>query len=83
MPLLATYFDGTRIAPRYAFAAMLLGWLTSLGWLIAGTLAGSPAVYPLGIEPMYPGLGVSIICWSLGKISGGKNLKGGPGKDHP
>jgi hypothetical protein len=81
VPLMATYFEKTAIRARYAFAAMLLGWLTSLGWLLAGTHGGLGAEYPFGIEPMYPGLMVSLSLWGLGKFSGGwKNLKGGPGE---
>ncbi len=68
VPLMASYFEVMKIQARYAFAAMLGGWLTSLGWLIAGNMNGNIPLYPLGIEPMYPGLLVSVAIWSVGKI---------------
>ncbi len=69
VPLMASYFEPLRISSRYAFLAMLFGWLTSLGWLIPGYLNGNSGNYPLGIEPMYPGLVISIFIWSLGRVS--------------
>ncbi len=68
VPLLASYFERLRIPAREAFLAMLLGWLTSLAWLIAGLARGSPALYPFGVEPMYPGLIVSIVLWCIGRL---------------
>lgn len=72
IPLIASYFDRLIIPARYAFLSMLLGWLTSLSWLIAGYLHEVPGNYPLGIEPMYPGLAVSLLIWATGwnKIRG-------------
>jgi SSS family solute:Na+ symporter len=69
VPLVSAYFDRLRVGAKWAFAAMLFGWLTSLGWLLAGW-SGSPAgtaTYPFGIEPMYPGLLISIVLWGWGK----------------
>lgn len=68
VPLMAGYFDPLKIPSRHAFLAMLSGWLTSLGWLIAGSFNGSSGLYPLGIEPMYPGLVVSLVWWGIGRI---------------
>lgn len=67
VPLMASYFKPLKIPSRFAFLAMAAGWLTSTGWLIAGWAGGSES-YPLGIEPMYPGLLVSIGFWAWGKI---------------
>ncbi len=67
IPLMAGYFESLKIPSRYAFLAMLSGWLTSLGWLIAGSFNGSAGFYPLGIEPMYPGLFVSLVWWGIGR----------------
>lgn len=69
VPLMAGYFERLKIPTRYAFWAMLLGWLTSLTWLLAGQLNGRSGAYPLGIEPMYPGLAVSLLLWGLGRIA--------------
>jgi len=67
VPVLASYFDTLLVETRYAFPAMILGWVVSTGWLVAGW-AGSPGehAYPLGIEPMFAGLGVSIVVWMTG-----------------
>jgi solute:Na+ symporter, SSS family len=67
IPLVASYFDRLKIPARYAFLSMLFGWLTSLGWLITGYLNDIPGNYPFSIEPMYPGLGVSIFIWWIGR----------------
>jgi SSS family solute:Na+ symporter len=69
VPLIASYFEGLKISPRYAFLSMLLGWLTSVGWLTAGYLDGNEGSYPLGIQPMYPGLLVSVGLWAMGRMS--------------
>lgn len=66
--VVTSYFDRLRVGSNYAFIGMLGGWLTSLVWLIFGwsrQLAVSDA-YPLGIEPMYPGLAVSLAVWGWG-----------------
>lgn len=69
VPLLASYFERFRINARYAFAAMLFGWLTSTAWLFIGWTQrlGSSEFYPFGIEPMYPGLVVSVSLWRWGR----------------
>jgi len=72
VPVLAGYFDRLKISSNYAFAAMLTGWLTSSGSLIYGKLnevEGVPA-YWFGIEPMYPGLAVALLCWGVGRVKG-------------
>ncbi len=67
VPLMAAYFDHLKIPARYAFWSMCLGWMVSLGWLILGYVGGHSGEFPLGVEPMYPGLGVSLVLWSLGR----------------
>lgn len=69
VPLVASYFDRLRISAYFAFRSMLFGWLTSIVWLISGELmgVGGHAQYPLGIEPMYPGLLVSLTWWVIGR----------------
>jgi SSS family solute:Na+ symporter len=67
VPLMASYFERLKIPTRFAFLAMASGWLTSLGWFIAGSMR--EGAYPLGVEPIYPGLLVSIACWISGRVS--------------
>ncbi len=63
LPVLASYFERWKIAPRYAFTAMLLGWFTSTSWLLTGWAQAGAGGYPFGIEPMFPGLLVSMLVW--------------------
>jgi SSS family solute:Na+ symporter len=68
VPLVTSYFERWRVTPGYAFAAMLTGWSTSLAWLLAGWTQelGNADLYPLGIEPMYPGVLLSLLIWGIG-----------------
>lgn len=71
VPLMASYFKPLHIPSRYAFPAMLLGCLVSSVWLIQGQLnqmTGFPS-YWLGVEPMYPGLAVSLLSWGAGRFA--------------
>lgn len=67
VPLVASYFRSLRIGRTSAFLSMLFGWMASLGWWIAGYANGLPGNYPFGIEPMYPGLFVSVLIWAAGR----------------
>jgi SSS family solute:Na+ symporter len=73
VPLVTSYFEKWKAPARYAFFSMLLGWLTSSVWLLIGWTQqiGGSEYYPWGIEPMYPGLLVSVLVWSVGKLSSG------------
>ncbi len=68
VPLVSSYFEKWKVDARYAFGAMLFGWLTSLGWLLIGWSRemGSTTHFPFGIEPMYPGIVASIVLWFIG-----------------
>ncbi len=70
VPLVTGYFEKLKAPPRYAFASMLLGWLTSTVWLLIGwqEQLGASEFYPFGIEPMYPGLAVSVAVWGWGEL---------------
>jgi hypothetical protein len=64
IPVVTSYFERWKAPPDYVFGAMVLGWVTATLWLIIGQTGGSG--YPLGIEPMYPGLFVSVVVWGGG-----------------
>jgi SSS family solute:Na+ symporter len=68
IPLVTSYFPRLTAPPRFAFAAMLLGWGISLLWLAAGWSGGlgRSDKYPLGLEPMVPGLLISCLIWLAG-----------------
>jgi SSS family solute:Na+ symporter len=70
VPLMAGYFDRANMKGDWAFVSMLLGWGTSVTWLILGYTGGAMGTYPLGVEPMYPGLVVSIAVWAIGRSVG-------------
>jgi len=57
-PLLSTYFSPRTISGTDAFLASLAGFGTSAFWYIAGMLTShtGSSSYPLGMEPLYPGL---------------------------
>ncbi len=59
LPVVASYTPGITLKPRSAFAAMLGGWLVAVIWLVWG--AGHDGFYWWGIEPMYPGLALSLL----------------------
>lgn len=65
VPLVTSYRASWRTRPGYAVAAMACGASVSLAWLIAGKAGGGS--YPLGLEPIYPGLVSSAVPWGLGK----------------
>lgn len=70
VPLMASYFENLKIPSSYAFYAMLFGWMTSSVSLLYGILNadGGVSMYWMGIEPMYPGLAVSVLIWVAGRI---------------
>ncbi len=83
IPLVTAYFEPLRVAPRFAFSGMLLAWLTSFLWMVFGWSQGvaATAEYPLGIEPMYPGLLAGLVVWGGGMAVKwrGRGVPGHPG----
>ena len=71
LPLLASYFPRFAMSTRAALLTMIFAPLLSFIWLIDGVARGSieQPSYWLGIEPMYPGLLLSIAIWALGKAN--------------
>lgn len=69
VPLMAGYFERLRIPARYAFAAMMSGWITSTASFIWGIWTGGSELpaYWFGLEPMYPGLVASLLMWGVGR----------------
>ena len=64
LPLMASYWPGIVLRPRFALAAMLGGWLLSMSWLVWGMAHGGS--YWWGLEPMYPGLLLSLLIGMAG-----------------
>lgn len=61
LPLASSFSPRWRMSPRFAFCAMVLSSGISLVWL----WQGQNGSYWWGIEPIYPGLLVSSICYAL------------------
>jgi SSS family solute:Na+ symporter len=71
LPLLGAYAPAPRwkTTPHFAFLSMLGGASVALGWLIWGWNHGAlddSKFYPLGWQPMFPGLLVSAVFYGLG-----------------
>ncbi|HTR81467.1 MAG TPA: sodium:solute symporter family protein [Bacteroidota bacterium] len=66
IPLISSYYEKMKISPGFAFAAMLFGCGISTGWLVWGQFHGGH--YLLLVEPMYPGLLVSVGIWFVAKV---------------
>jgi SSS family solute:Na+ symporter len=62
-----------RLGPRWTLAAMVVPFVLSLVWVLAGALprAGATGGYPLSIEPIYAGLAASFIVYAAGWLSPG------------
>jgi SSS family solute:Na+ symporter len=68
IPLLSSYYPKLQVSPRYIFLSMTSGWVTSLFWLFSG-MAGHDTLsssYLFNIQPMYPGLFLSAVFYSIG-----------------
>ncbi len=75
VPLVTSYFPRLRVDGKYIFWSMTLGWITSLLWLLSGSL-GNPSLnsgFFFNIQPMYPGLLLSVFFYFWGFLK--KRLK--------
>lgn len=63
VPTLTALFPRWRMRPALALTALLGSALVGTAWLVLGKLHGG--IYPLGIEPIYPGLLTSGLVWAL------------------
>jgi SSS family solute:Na+ symporter len=66
LPLVATYYPRLKISNTLTFLAMLGGVAVSAASFTAGQLAATDGipVYPMGVEPMYAGLAVSLLFYA-------------------
>jgi len=61
VPVLSAYSRRWELSARHAFLSMTLGWTTSTAWWIAGLAVADSGHLLFGIEPIYPGLVVSLL----------------------
>ncbi len=71
IPLSTSYFNRLTVRPRFALWSMCIGCTVSACWMIAGWSRefGSTENYPLGMEPMFPGMLASLCIWGWGMKS--------------
>jgi SSS family solute:Na+ symporter len=55
-----------RLSARWTIALMLAPGAVSFTWVLAKTFAWSPG-YPFRLEPIYAGLGTSLVTWLAGR----------------
>lgn len=55
-----------RLGPRATVVLTVLPGLVSLGWMLAKAFAWTPG-YPFRLEPIYAGLGTSLVTWLAGR----------------
>jgi SSS family solute:Na+ symporter len=65
IPMLSTFSERWKLKPHWVTASMILAGSTSLIWLILGKISANG--YPLGLEPIIPGLLLSVILYILGR----------------
>lgn len=70
IPILGIYVEPLRLRSGWADAILIGATSTSAIWLALGVFT-STDLYSyayLGIEPFYPGLGVSLVLWAFGRL---------------
>ncbi len=77
VPLLSSYSPRWRMSSRAAVWAIAAGGGVSLAWIFWPRIAGA-VHYPLSLEPIYPGLAVSLLIWSSSFLSRRRNLPARP-----
>lgn len=66
VPVLGVHLSPSlRPSAKGAIAAMLLAAGTATFWIIAADEFG----YPLGVEPLFPALGVALVCWIVDRLA--------------
>jgi hypothetical protein len=73
VPLLTSYVPRIRMTAVGAVAAIILGGGVAMFWLLWPRLHPGSG-YPLQLEPIYAGLGVSVLIWAATFWSGRRNL---------
>jgi SSS family solute:Na+ symporter len=67
LPLGTSFFERLRPSGRTALGMMAGGGFVALVWLLWPVLPFGGETYPLGIEPIFPGLGTSTALYLIGR----------------
>jgi solute:Na+ symporter, SSS family len=62
VPMVTTFVGKRRLPPRMAFWSVVLSGSVSLGWYLLSYRQGTPW---LGVEPVFPGLVLSVVLFGL------------------
>jgi SSS family solute:Na+ symporter len=73
LPLVGSYARRLRVSPEFSLATMVLGFCTSLGWMIYGAITGR-LQDPAFLQPMYPGLAVAVAVYISGWVFTARKL---------
>jgi solute:Na+ symporter, SSS family len=70
LPIAVALLGRGRLSARWTLVAMVLPFVLSLAWIIAKAMParGAAPGYPFSIEPIYAGLGASLLVYVLGWI---------------
>jgi SSS family solute:Na+ symporter len=82
VPLLLSYRSRGRPAGGWAAVSIAAGALVSLAWLLSRRWTAG-AAYPLGLEPIYPGLAASGLVCALGIGRGASRASPAPRESSP
>jgi SSS family solute:Na+ symporter len=63
VPMLCALFVPCYCRNKAALASLLSGGMLSLLWLLLGHTVNGSVLYPLGLEPLYPGLLASLVAY--------------------
>ncbi|MCS7228737.1 MAG: sodium:solute symporter family protein [Candidatus Kryptonium sp.] len=75
IPVITSYFENLTPTPKHAFLIMVSGFIFSFVSFVMGQIFKTPLGepnYPFGLEPMFPGLIVSILIYIIGRLFRGK-----------
>ena len=71
LPVATALTGRLRLTRGWTLAAMVVPFVVSLGWVLGKTAVQTQVRYPFDIEPIYAGLGSSLLVylagWSLGR----------------
>jgi SSS family solute:Na+ symporter len=67
LPVITALLGRGRMAPGPTLAAMVIGFAVSLSWVLARTTTADGGTrYPWSIEPIYAGLGITVLLYAAG-----------------